>query len=159
MGSYIINVFNKNNMKKRYKIIIGIIISLIVLPIILIVIFLFFIPKYDWGVTEKLGNNYELVVMGRNYYPILYRKKNEYSSHYIVNEDIIEYNYNDRWILAKSSRQNYWIIDKAVPINLDDTINVYRNVKAGLIGPLDSLSFYKTLADKNIDLKLRKRKN
>lgn len=146
-------------MRRKYKIIIGIIISLTVLPIILFVIFLFFIPKDDWDVSEKFGNNYVLVAMARDFYPILYQKKNESSALNVVYENIIECECNDQWIIAKSGRQNYWIIDKTVAINLDDTINVYRNVKAGLIGPLDSLSFYKTLTIKNIDLKLRKRKN
>jgi hypothetical protein len=145
-------------------------------------------PTDDWYTEIKFGNNYELEVVSRNNYNIVYRIKSK--SYYVVNENIIEYDFDDRWIIAKSKKDNYlwglikpdsnyvyskrtqsdgfnlnyWIIDKSVLINLNDSntfVKVlqkdyyYLIVKSGLTGPLDSLEFYNILKERNINLALK----
>jgi len=161
---------------------------ILLIPIIVFIIFLI-VPKDDWYTVEKFGNNYELEVVSRDNYNIVYRIKNK--SNYVINENIIEYNFNDKWIIAKSKKNssleltltdkgyayllttkpdsitnNYWIIDKSIPINLNDSNTFvrlqvkdyfYLIVKSGLTGPLDSLDFYSFLKARNIDIKFKER--
>jgi hypothetical protein len=150
------------------------------------------IPKDDWYAVEKFEKNYELEVASRSIYNIVYRIKSK--SYYVVNENIIEYDFDNRWIIAKSKKYNYpleltktdngyvyskttqldsvsinyWIIDKSIPINLNDSNTFeripeenyyYLIVKSGLTGPLDSLKFYNILRERNINLTLKPRDN
>lgn len=91
-----------------------------------------------------LGNNYRFI----QDYPqaIIYHSTEEYKGIgiNIVPPNVIEYDFNDEYIIAKSisndSIINYWIINKQ---------NNETKVK-----PLDSIAFYEFLNDKEILLKL-----
>ncbi|GHT74113.1 hypothetical protein AGMMS50262_06450 [Bacteroidia bacterium] len=174
-------------MKKVTKTIIFVVMFIIIMPIIIVFI-IFFISIDDWYTIKKFGNNYELVIVSRNNNEIEYRiHKKTYN---VIRESILEYDFDKRWIIAKSKKYNYpmelmlsddgnyyyyarpskpdsvtinyWIIDKSIPINLNDSNTFeripdedgfYEIVKSGLAGPLDSLSFIKELEKRKVDLK------
>ena len=76
----------------------------------------------------------------------------------IIPETIIAYNFNEKWIIAKSDSEYYnpknnfayWVFN----INNSPAKDLNENIKANLYGPLDSISFYKLLLEKDIKLKL-----
>ena len=74
----------------------------------------------------------------------------------IVPMTVTEFNFNEKWIIAKSmsyrekSNIQYWIIKN----DFFDDPNVDL-IKANTIGPLDSITFGNNLKEKNIDIRLR----
>ena len=96
----------------------------------------------------------------------------------------IRYGFDERWITVEtktlagfhqtlpqdiitSGVYDYWIIDKAVPVDIDNPstfeniyyqTNIYRIVRKSLIGPLDSLSFEKEKQKRGIKVRLDKLK-
>lgn len=99
-----------------------------------------------------LGNNYRFIQETPR--TIIYHDKDENkgSGIEIVPPLVLSYEFNDRYILAKSQEVDeltgnidgkpirYWIIDK--------TMN------GSLIESMDSISFYKILKDENIEINL-----
>lgn len=93
-----------------------------------------------------LGNKYRYI----QDYPqtILYHIAEKYDGIGLnaVPPNVLSYNFNDTYIIAKnkeieSGEIKYWIIDKRID---------FDNIK-----PIDSLTFYKTLLENNIELKLK----
>jgi hypothetical protein len=93
-----------------------------------------------------LGNHYRFIQDSPQ--TIIYYKTPKYKGVglEIVPPFVIDYSYNENWIIARNrdldGKIKYWIIDK----------HNHQEV----ISPLDSLSFYKTLDDKSIMLRLKK---
>ncbi len=99
-----------------------------------------------------LGNNYRFIQDTPQ--TIIYHNDDEYigSGIEIVPPIVLEYEFNDRYIIAKSQEvdeitgrkkdklNKYWIIDK--------------KMKGNSINPMDSISFYETLKTKNIGIDL-----
>ena len=77
----------------------------------------------------------------------------------VIPQTIVAYNFNEKWIVAKSdsnynsSRKDfaYWIFNKEFSSTKKD---LDESIKANLLGPLDSVSFYKLLSEKSIQLEL-----
>ena len=77
----------------------------------------------------------------------------------VVPQTITAYNFDENWIIAQSDSTYhnnfndfaYWIFSKDISSSPE---NRYDSIKAKLIGPLDSLTFYKTLEEKGIRLQL-----
>ncbi len=101
------------------------------------------------AITEDLGNGYFYVGDGHES-QILFnknRKKNESSGLIVTEPEVIEYNYDDNYIIAKSLREKrelYWLIDKELP--------------ADSVSPMTEDEYEKELREKRIVLKLKKRK-
>ena len=101
------------------------------------------------NIEEKLGNGYYYIGAG-NESQILYNKKGNTNSGLIVTgAEILEYNYNGKFIIAKSKTVigdtlKFWIIDKTIE---------YGDYKS-----LDSIEFYEKKEKLKIDLNLKKRK-
>ncbi|TDU33710.1 hypothetical protein BXY82_3145 [Gelidibacter sediminis] len=101
------------------------------------------------AITEDLGNGYFYIGDGHES-QILFnknRKKNESSGLIVTEPEVVEYNYNAKYIIVKSLRENdelFWIIDKEMPIDKVQfmTKNEYK----------------KELRIKGIELELKKRK-
>lgn len=129
----------------------------------------------DWGISEKLGNNYILTSDKE----ILYQLDNH--EYFVIPAEVSSVNYNEKWIIAKTQGMNasfkgsnqqcddgsqYWIINKDASIlNLDsmyksksakmlikDYSDPYNIISTGIIGPFDSISFYKKINDLKINL-------
>lgn len=118
---------------------------------------------------EKLGAGYFLYRNGRlksiNYTPDD-NYKGEGVSYVVIKEQVKFFNYDESYIVAQTLRyekpsneiKEFWIIDKNVPINLNDFKNqdeFDKLLKVGLTGPLDSVEFYQQLKEQNIDLKFK----
>jgi hypothetical protein len=81
------------------------------------------------------------------------------SGYTVVPETIVAYNFDENWIIAKSdstyyNNQNdfaYWIFNRNISSN---GRGMYDSIKAHLIGPLDSTSFFRILSEKKIRLEL-----
>jgi hypothetical protein len=115
---------------------------------------------------ENLGAGYFLSKDGK-YKSIDYSPDKKYKGdggYAVIKENIKSINFNESYIIILTSKhenitneiKNYWIIDKAVPINITEFKNqneFNRLLKVGLTGPLDSLGFYHELKVKNINLK------
>ena len=81
----------------------------------------------------------------------------------VISWEVVAYNFNDRWIIARRDttaynfrmekhwNASYWIIDKDYDFSPD---NYEEELKRQVIGPLDSISFYKTIKEYGIDLEL-----
>jgi hypothetical protein len=101
------------------------------------------------SIIEELGNGYYYMGDG-NESQILYNEKGKTDSGLIVTgPEIVEYNFNKDFIIAKSTTiigdsTKFWIIDK--------------KLKSHKFDPMDSLQFYRELDRLDIDLKLRERK-
>ena len=113
-----------------------------------IVVCLFFIVSCVFrhvDEIEDLGNNYYFLVDGKmsTIYYNLSKDSSNRKGIEVVSPRVINYNYNDHFIIAKSlgfvdDSIKYWIIDKN---GIDEKVN-----------PLDSLRFYNELNKKNIQL-------
>lgn len=115
---------------------------------------------------ENLGAGYFLCKDGK-YKSIDYSPDKNYKGdggYAVIKENIKSINYNEYYIIILTSKyenitneiKSYWIIDKAVPINITESKSqedFNKLLKVGLTGPLDSLSFYQELEAKNINLK------
>jgi len=183
----------KRTVRRVIKTITIAVIVVFAILIILLVIFIC-IPKDDWYTQKKFGNNYELLLVSRNNCEMVYRIK--YKIYDVIPEEsILEYDFDKRWIIAKSKKYNYpleltlfendgyhyvrpphpdsvsihyWIIDKNIPINVNDpnafetkheraddgNYYDYLILKAGLTGPLDSIQFLELRKKYNIPDKL-----
>ncbi len=99
--------------------------------------------------TENLGNKYFYLGDGSESQIMLGDEKKNFGVT-IVPQEVVEYNFNDRYIIAKSIAktdnieiQKFWLIDKK---SNDSIIS------------LDSLSFHSKLEKLNIRMKLKIRK-
>lgn len=119
----------------------------------------------SWTRTVELGNNFGLVE-GDDTQIHYDRKGGEecfYSSEsaVVVPAEVVAYNYNDRWIIAKSQYHNpnkeysFWIIDKDYNFS---RLGYPDELKKQTIGPLDSIQFQKEILKHNIKLKLKSSK-
>ena len=132
----------------------------------LIFFFLFSCSYLYWG-DENLGNGYFLSKDGK-YQEIIYNpnKKTPDGGNPITTDNVVSLNYNNNYIIFKTNKyvkpsteiKEYWIIDKSIPI----TIKNYNNqnttdslLKVNLIGPFDSIRFYKLIKERNIGLELK----
>ncbi len=101
------------------------------------------------AITEDLGNGYFYMGDGHES-QILFnknRKKNESSGLNVTEPEVIEYNYNSKYIIAKSFRKNnelFWIIDKELP---PDSARF-----------LSKDEYEKEMYEKGIEMELKKRK-
>ena len=114
------------------------------LPLVLVVICLSSCLWNDTAITEDLGDKYFYLGAG-NESQILLGNEKKNSGVTVVPQEVIEYNYDTRYIIARStdSLDKYWIIDKQSNQSLK---------------PLDSLEFAKEMENLNIALKLKVRK-
>lgn len=120
---------------------------------------LLFSTSCCFNAGKRLGNNFQFIVDNRDFQVILYC--NDYccnSGTDAVPPKVVSYNYNSKWIIAKSYDRDkdsiyYWIIDKDFKIEYDEHTD--KKLKQQIIGNLDSVSFYKKLEELNINLKLR----
>lgn len=96
--------------------------------------------------------------MGQQWFIIYCESKDCcYSGINLIPSKIIEYNYNDQWVIAKSiskGKITYWLLNKEIKFNKNDSIN--KTVNTYLSAPLDSIRFYEELRSRNIHLKLKK---
>ena len=96
--------------------------------------------------TENLGSGYFYIGDGQES-QILSGDEKKNSGITIIPQEVIEYNFDNRYIIAKSienrNLQQYWIVDKQSHES---------------VSPLDSLSFAKEIKRLKIDLKLKSRK-
>lgn len=98
--------------------------------------------------TEDLGNGYFYLGDGNESQILLNknRKKNKSIGLIVTGSEIVKYNYDDKYIIAKSLREKnelYWIIDKELPI---DSVN-----------PLTETEYKTELKTRGITLTLKKR--
>ncbi len=82
----------------------------------------------------------------------------------IIDANVSQYNFNNKYIIAKSNWllkngiDAYWIIDKQISINKDTSQkgkHYEQELKKGLIGPLSKDSFELLMQKKNISLHLK----
>jgi len=107
---------------------------------------------------ESLGNNFYLSEYDNVDRQIFYSEKSCSGSGIgIVPMTVTEYAYNADWIIAKSSAERYWIVDKNFKVKIiqdnDSTINI---IKSHVFGPFDSTNFFQQLLTKEINLTLHK---
>ncbi|MGK4568147.1 DUF3997 domain-containing protein [Flavobacterium sp. 3HN19-14] len=100
--------------------------------------------------TENLGNGYFFLGDGNESQILVGNEKKNYGST-VVPQEVIKYNFDEKYIIAKSLNvldnktiESYWIIDK-------------QNKKDSIYG-LDSLSFVKKIKKLSINLILKSRK-
>lgn len=112
---------------------------------------------------KKLGNNFILSEYDNEDIQIIYSEETCANSGIsIVPRTVLEYAYNNKWIIAKSGSKNYkassfWIIDKEFKVKIimdnDSTLNV---IKSHVLGPLDSIQYVEKFKLNKINLKLKK---
>ncbi len=81
------------------------------------------------------------------------------SGYTVIPNTVMAYNFDDNWIIAKNDSNfdnhrsdfAYWIFKKNFSSSKE---NMYDSIKANLIGPLDSATFYKMLSKRSIHLQL-----
>lgn len=110
---------------------------------------------------KKLGSRFILVEENANKSYIVYcLSENSLgcnSSYDVIPKRVKDVAFNDRWIIAKSLEkevENYWLVDKKFEMDLNNCQNISCDsiLKAHIMGPLDSISFYKTLKNNDISL-------
>jgi hypothetical protein len=104
-------------------------------------------------VQDKLGKGYALIVDDADYVVINYKDREHERT--IIPPKIIEYGYNERWIVAKSydryiDSTTYWIIDKELKPNFS------KSNMSVVIGPLDSIQFQKKKKEHSILIPFKK---
>ena len=129
--------------------------------ILMISILLFACNFYS---DKNLGANYWFWEDG-NQSAIVYGDENSAQGGFgVIDANVSQYNFNDKYIIARSNwltkkgLDTYWIIDKEVEIKKDTSIKAElyeRELKKGLIGPLDKNRFDLFLQEHNINLKLK----
>lgn len=122
----------------------------------------------DIGVTEFLGNGYEIDYNGA----IVYKSKPDKHYYTVIVSGVDNYKYNEKWIIARTlgtysciegdsiRRGNYWLIDKRIKFSSGyvpcKTVYTPRNADFNVVisnlGPLDSLSFLKLVDSLNVNL-------
>jgi hypothetical protein len=104
-------------------------------------------------VQDKLGKGYLLIVDSTDYVVISY--KDHQTERTIIPPKVMEYGYDERWIIAKSYNNyvdstTYWIIDKNLkPNSRESDLSV-------TIGPLDSIQFQKWKMEYSILIPFKK---
>ena len=110
-----------------------------------------------WGVTS-MGNNFSIVESDKDHVAINYCTSQCCDSGIpIVPSNITEYNFNSKWIIAKSinsSTNSYWIIEKEFKIESDSHLR--EKIFNHVLGPLDSIDFRKKIDENKIELILTK---
>ena len=126
-----------------------------------LIIILFLFLSCSFYSDEDLGSNYWFWEDG-NQSQIVHSNNMPISGYTIIDANVSRYNFNDRYIIAKSNwlikngQDTYWIIDKSIKINNDTTLSpkLYeKELKRGLKAPMDSITFYKYLKKNKIDLR------
>jgi hypothetical protein len=119
--------------------------------------------RNDFG-DKNLGDGFYITEYEGRYTPLEYYPYGieKHSLYGIIEESVIKFGYNDKYIIAKTSvydiadssfNNNYWLVDKTIPngINFDKSIDEIDSLlKLGISGPLDSLKFYELINDRNI---------
>ena len=103
----------------------------------------------DTAITEDLGGQYFYLGAGNESQILLGNEKTN-TGITIVPQEVVEYNFDSRYIIAKSimnidnvTKQTFWIVDK-------------KDKNSPLL--LDSISFTKKVEELNLKLKLKLRK-
>ena len=107
---------------------------------------------------EYLGNDFVLSEFDNVDRRILYSKARcSGSGRQIVPMTVLEYAFDDNWIIAKTDVA-YWIVNKDANIRFisDSTASNHDVIEAHLNGPYDSATFVQKLFENAIKLKLRK---
>lgn len=110
---------------------------------------------------KALGNRFSLVEADKDDISIIYctSKKCCDVGIPIVPSKVEDYNYNSKWIIAKSRSVNkttYWVIDKDFIVEFKYDSGMRKEILSHVLGPLDSIMFKQELINKNIDLKFSK---
>lgn len=104
---------------------------------------------------DYLGNNFilsEYNVVDRQ---ILYsEEKCAVSGIPIVPMTVQKVAFDTKWIIARSSGDQYWIIDKHFQVDGMTVESKYEYIRSHVSGPLDSTSFIKSLHNLKINLEL-----
>lgn len=112
---------------------------------------------------KNLGANYWFWEDG-NQSEIVYGENSPQGGFTIIDANVSQLNFNDKYIIAKSNCllkngiDAYWIIDKQIPINKDTSKKgeqYKQELKKGLIGPLSKDSFELLIQQNNINLQLK----
>ena len=132
-----------------------------VVGIMIIMLFSFSCKFYS---DKNLGNNYLFWEDG-NQSEIIYSENGENGGFTIIDANVSQYNFNNKYIIAKSNwlknkgNETYWIIDKSIIIKKDTLkkgLLFEQAMKKALIGPLTKDSFNLFMKTHNINLKLKK---
>lgn len=81
----------------------------------------------------------------------------------VIDNNVLKFNYNSSYIILNTFNYkntgeeslDYWIIDKSIPVNMDDCNNQEscgELLKSNVEGPIDSLNFYRRLKERDIKL-------
>ena len=129
-----------------------------------LLIMVFFISCSNFYGDEDLGNGYFLWKEGR-YKKIVYNEDGTSGDggYSVIKNNVINVKSNEHHIIVQTldfedsgqEVRKYWIIDKAVSINMDDCNNQEscdKTLKSNVTGPLDSLNFSKFIKKENIKL-------
>ena len=112
-----------------------------------------------WSNGKDLGGGIYLVEHNIKLHGIDYYYSESSSTGLIVIPlNVKEYNYNDKWIIAKNQEDNktyYWIIDKEHDFRKLSLTILDEQLKKHIIGPLDSLQFMEEMKKHNINMKLK----
>lgn len=115
--------------------------------------------SYYFQRTEKLGSNFFLSEFDSKNIEILYSEGSDlYEKAAIVIPSLItSYNYDENWIIATSVNEKrdstfYWIIDKKISYNRQQ---IGEQLKQHMVGPLDSIQFYRELNKRSIYMRLK----
>lgn len=160
---------------------------LIVASSLLLLGFLFYLILHSvmqWDIEKQFGNGYVLCAHGEIFYV---DKKRDDSFFYVIPYGVKKFNFNNNWILAQTSTKKrfcrdttvfdinagndsinnqYWLIDKSLPINTEDSSNYSTlfydsfsyNVLTSLIGPLSLEEFKIIKKNLKIDIDLSEQK-
>ena len=105
-----------------------------------------------------LGSNFILSEYDNVDRRILYSKKRcSGSGREIVPMTVLEYAFDDKWIIAKTNVA-YWIVNKDLNLKFisDSTTSNHDRVEDRLNGPYDSTTFVQKLNENAIKLELKK---
>jgi len=112
---------------------------------------------------DYLGDNFILSEYDNVDRRILYSKERcSGSGQEIVPMTVLEYAFNDKWIIAKTGdrfEQNleYWVVNKHLNLrHMADTSSNQSIAASRLNGPFDSIAFVQKLRENAINLKLKK---
>ena len=115
-----------------------------------------------WGATS-LGNNFSLVESDEKHVAIDYCVSKCCDSGIpIVPANITEYNFDTKWIVAKSENSTgstYWVIDKNFKTKFGYGSDMREKILSNVLGPLDSVEFIKKIKQNHIDLAFKKYKS
>lgn len=115
---------------------------------------------------KNLGNGYYLWEDGR-YKSIIFSPEKVYKGeggYSVIKENVKNVYFNDSYIIVKTSKFmdseteliKFWMIDKMVSVDLNnchDQASCDKLLKSNVMGPMDSISFYQKLKERNIRFK------